>query len=494
MTDFRTDLRGEQTQSLAARAAALDEAVTLGGDRLPSDEAEAARGVLDRVRQRLALGVDHTVVALVGGTGSGKSSLFNRISGLDFADVGVRRPTTSAVTACVWGTDTYALLDWLGVDGERRIERESLLDGESEASLRGLVLLDLPDHDSIEPGHREVVDAILPQADLLVWVVDPQKYADDALHSGYLRTLVGHDASMLVLLNHLDTVREPERAGLLADVARLVADDGLPGVPVRGISARTGEGVGELRDALAAAVATRSLAARRAGAEVGGAARRLSLGVAERDPAPAALSTAAWVDDLAGAVGLEAVADAVSAAVRGRGAAVPALASAQLDSVSLARSSWLAGASKGLPAPWAQSMHEAVASAQTLADQLVAALGEVTVMVRRSRAALVLTVLSGLLAIGGVALAAVGVGRALGPGRSWVAPVVEGLVVVGAAVVLWLVASGLRRSAAAGQARRVREQGRAAIDSVARKGLAEPATRVVREHRSVRELLEAAQD
>ena len=44
-----------------------------------------------------------------------------------------------------------ALLDWLGVDPERRIERESALDGESQAPLRGLVLLDLPDHDSIEP-------------------------------------------------------------------------------------------------------------------------------------------------------------------------------------------------------------------------------------------------------------------------------------------------------------------------------------------------------
>ena len=120
----------------------------------------------------------------------------------------------------VGATTEDPLLDWLGVVPDRRIERESLLDGESEASLRGLVLLDLPDHDSIAPEHREVVDRLLPQADLLVWVVDPQKYADDALHTGYLRRLVGHEASMVVVLNQVDTVPEEVRAELVADVAQ----------------------------------------------------------------------------------------------------------------------------------------------------------------------------------------------------------------------------------------------------------------------------------
>ena len=54
-----------------------------------------ARQGMDNVAKRLALGVDHTVAAFFGGTGSGKSSLFNALTKLDFADVGARRPTTS---------------------------------------------------------------------------------------------------------------------------------------------------------------------------------------------------------------------------------------------------------------------------------------------------------------------------------------------------------------------------------------------------------------
>lgn len=115
---------GEETRALEARVGALEEAIELGGERLDAAAVAEARAAVERLRERIALGVDHTVVALVGGTGSGKSSLFNRISGLSFADVGVRRPTTSQVTACVWGTDGDAVLDWLGVDPQRRIQRE----------------------------------------------------------------------------------------------------------------------------------------------------------------------------------------------------------------------------------------------------------------------------------------------------------------------------------------------------------------------------------
>ncbi len=128
------------------------------GTGIPLEVRERVSALLAGVRDRLALGVDHTVVALVGGTGSGKSTVFNALTGLDFAEVGVRRPTTSEVAACVWAHDATSLLDWLGVARDRRIERESELDGESQADLRGLVLLDLPDHDSIEAAHHAVVD------------------------------------------------------------------------------------------------------------------------------------------------------------------------------------------------------------------------------------------------------------------------------------------------------------------------------------------------
>ena len=48
--------------------------------------------------------------------------------------------------------------------------------------LAGLVLLDLPDHDSTVAAHRIEVDRLVALVDLLVWVLDPQKYADAAVH------------------------------------------------------------------------------------------------------------------------------------------------------------------------------------------------------------------------------------------------------------------------------------------------------------------------
>ena len=98
----------DETALLTARVEALDRALAVADGRVSPKASARVSTTIDGVRERLALGVDHTVVALVGGTGSGKSSLFNAISGLQFADVGVRRPTTSEITACVWGNGADA--------------------------------------------------------------------------------------------------------------------------------------------------------------------------------------------------------------------------------------------------------------------------------------------------------------------------------------------------------------------------------------------------
>ena len=139
-TDIGARIEGLEAAAAAARGR-LDDALV--------DEAEA---VAQRAAARLRLSADHTVVAIAGATGSGKSSTFNALIGLELASVGVRRPTTSWATACVWGSQgADELLDWLGIPPRHQSRRDSMLDTQREdRSLDGVVLLDLPDHDSTE--------------------------------------------------------------------------------------------------------------------------------------------------------------------------------------------------------------------------------------------------------------------------------------------------------------------------------------------------------
>ncbi|MCW2637042.1 MAG: putative transporter, partial [Blastococcus sp.] len=75
-------------QPLADRLAALREAVEVAEDRLDVPEVGRARALLAKAGARAALG-DATVVALAGATGSGKSTLFNALSGSEVSSPGV---------------------------------------------------------------------------------------------------------------------------------------------------------------------------------------------------------------------------------------------------------------------------------------------------------------------------------------------------------------------------------------------------------------------
>ncbi|WP_445263370.1 GTPase [Pseudokineococcus sp. 5B2Z-1] len=301
----------------------LRDAVAAGGDRLEPDAVERARPVLARAQERLRLGSGRTVVALAGATGSGKSSLFNAVAGLPLAQVGARRPTTSRPTACVWGPEpAEELLDWLEVPQRHRTTRESALDARDEEDLHGLVLLDLPDHDSTTLAHRLEVDRLVGLVDLLVWVVDPQKYADDALHARYLRRLAGHEDVVLLALNQVDRLSPDDARATEADLRRLLAEDGLSGADVLPVSARTGAGLPDLRARLADAVAARAVALRRTEADLEAVRADLARGTAA-DPVPApAPEDVAGADELVralgAAAGVPAVVDAVEADHRRR--------------------------------------------------------------------------------------------------------------------------------------------------------------------------------
>lgn len=390
---------------LRSRLDALRELVGLSRTRLDSQTLAEAGRVLDEAADRRKLSGRHTVVAIAGATGSGKSQLFNSLAGVAISETGVRRPTTSSPIACSWSDGAAGLIDRLGIPG--RLRRRPLNNPESEEQLRGLVLIDLPDHDSAAVQHREQVDRILKLVDAVIWVVDPEKYADAVLHERYLRPMAGHAEIMFVVLNQVDRLPGEAADQVLDDLRRLLDEDGValgehgePGATVLALSALTGEGVGELRESLGEFVAERGAAARRVAADVDAAAAGLRpVYAAGRRAGLSEEAREEFAARLADAVGATAAGEAAERAwlrnanracgtpwlrlwrwyqKRGTAATGRHRTGAQADEEATARQrveqavrTVADRASAGLPVPWAQAVREAaVRGAQGLPEAL----------------------------------------------------------------------------------------------------------------------------
>ncbi|HZM80710.1 MAG TPA: GTPase [Candidatus Limnocylindrales bacterium] len=281
------------------RVEALREYVQAAQGYLGERELAPAEDLVARAGERLSLSRGHTVVALAGSTGTGKSSIFNLLAGVPLSSVGVRRPTTGETHACVWGADDAGrLLDWLGVG--KRHRREA-------GSLDGLVLLDLPDFDSVQVSHREEADRLLAVADLIVWVLHPQKYADKLVHGDYLARFHRHREITVVVLNQADLLSPEDLRVCVDDLRRLLDADGLTGVPVLTTSTVKEPGLQALSGTLARAVAARQAALRRLLADLEGVVADLEVGPAV---SPVSLLDGRLVDALAKAAGVPVVADA----------------------------------------------------------------------------------------------------------------------------------------------------------------------------------------
>jgi len=328
----------QPTIGVGARLDALARLVTTVEDRVPAQALDPAREVLRRAADRFGMSAEHTVVILGGATGVGKSSLFNALVGIGLSPVAVRRPTTITAIACVWEADRLAeakpLLDRLGVEERQQLTRDSALDRSAvRDALAGMVLVDLPDHDSAVREHQAEVDQAVGLSDVLVWVTDPQKYADASWHDRYLKALSHHADIMLIVLNQIDRLPQEAVAECTADLVRLVEQDGLTGVPVIPVSARTREGLDELRRQLTERVANRRAAADRLAADVDRVAERLApLLVKDNQPeqddgsevtVPDEVRNEA-MDGLRAAAGVSSLADAVSERISLRGQAAVA--------------------------------------------------------------------------------------------------------------------------------------------------------------------------
>ena len=139
--------------------------------------------LLPRVRRSAA----PVLVALVGSTGAGKSTLVNSIVGAHVSATGVRRPTTnSPVLACHpdeidWFAENNFLptLPRVRQEGLARPGRDGLLVlAASEGMPRGIALLDTPDIDSVVQAHHEFALQFLDASDLWLFMTSASRYAD----------------------------------------------------------------------------------------------------------------------------------------------------------------------------------------------------------------------------------------------------------------------------------------------------------------------------
>ncbi len=308
---------GVATSPFARSVASLKEAISYGEGRVPETVLLDAAETLERLSQRRELSTEHTVIGFFGATGSGKSTLFNAIAGQNIALSAPTRPTTSTVQAAIWEAEgSEELLDWLGIDkrvypqtqaltaeGEategngagggvaapnavtepapglfNRIRRAVGGRGEMRTRTGGLILLDMPDFDSVTTTNRDLAARMMRYVDVLVWVVDPQKYADAVIHRDFMVPLAASGAQALCVLNQADKLAPAEVPAVLASLTRLLQAEGteahLLAAPIA-VSARTGEGVDVLRDLLAQVAAAKSLSLQRTDAQLHATASQL---------------------------------------------------------------------------------------------------------------------------------------------------------------------------------------------------------------------------
>lgn len=314
---------GVATSPFARSVASLKDAISYGEGRVPETVLLDAAETLERLSQRRELSTEHTVIGFFGATGSGKSTLFNAIAGQNIALSAPTRPTTSTVQAAIWEAEgSEELLDWLGIDkrvypqtqalateGEategneaggnnkatggaaapnavtepapglfNRIRRAVGGRGEMRTRTGGLILLDMPDFDSVTTTNRDLAARMMRYVDVLVWVVDPQKYADAVIHRDFMVPLAASGAQALCVLNQADKLAPAEVPAVLASLTRLLQAEGteahLLAAPIA-VSARTGEGVDALRDMLAQVAAAKSLSLQRTDAQLHATASQL---------------------------------------------------------------------------------------------------------------------------------------------------------------------------------------------------------------------------
>lgn len=165
------------------------------------------------------------VAAVIGSSGTGKSTIVNSLANDRISDVGPLRPTTR--NPVLWAHRDHAGRYWsefVARVRDRVGPAVEVVIGDDELT-KELTLIDTPPAEYLAPSGRiPAVDA-LALADLCVFVTSPSRYADISAWE-FLREIRWRGVPMLFVLNRLPPDRD-EAVALLNDFAGRLHGDGL---------------------------------------------------------------------------------------------------------------------------------------------------------------------------------------------------------------------------------------------------------------------------
>ena len=173
-------------------------------------------------------------VVFLGGTGTGKSTLFNVFCGAELSIAGIERPKT-------FGPIAYAheAVEWKDSFPfpEMRVHGHSPAESPGErpaAGARGklavishnreclshLIIADTPDVDSVEEQNHRIAEDLSLLADVVIFVASPEKYADD-IPARVLRRILEDHKPVYYLLNKVDEALDRN------DILKITENEGL---------------------------------------------------------------------------------------------------------------------------------------------------------------------------------------------------------------------------------------------------------------------------
>lgn len=183
----------------------------------PSLERDRASlsGLLRQIKARQASLEMPLRILLLGGTGVGKSTLFNALGGADLAHAASVRPTTRELTAYYHEGNGSGSLGHL--------EAKAKLVSHNRILLRDKIVIDAPDFDSTALENRRLLEEALEVTDLAVCVVTGEKYLSAELFE--LLSTHREGIEFVFVLNKLDRISDGQE--IASDLRRELKRHGI---------------------------------------------------------------------------------------------------------------------------------------------------------------------------------------------------------------------------------------------------------------------------